>query len=69
MKWRWWPRRPHKNGDAAKAAREGASEQLRDAHHQSAQVDETARAARELVRRTDLFAREIERAMRLRGTS
>ena len=67
MKWRWWPWRPH-NGDAA-AAREGASEQLRTAHGQTPQVDQTTRGARELVRRADVLAREVERTIRLRGTT
>lgn len=68
MRWPWKWRRKHVNGEAKKA-KEGAGEQLRDAHGQSCQVDETTRAAREMVRRTDLFAREIERSMRLRGSS
>jgi hypothetical protein len=65
--WGWW-RRPV-NAEAAKRANKAASEQLRDAHGRSGQVDETTRAAREMVRRTDLFAREIERSLRLRGSS
>lgn len=68
MRWPW--RRRPENGEAAKRANKAAGDQLKDAQgRQSSQVDQTARAARELVRRTDLFAREIERAMRPRGSS
>lgn len=63
---KWWPwRRRHANGEAKQAGRE-ADEQLRAAHARTPHIERTARAARELATRTDRFAREVERSMKLR---
>jgi hypothetical protein len=59
VKWRW---RRHTNGEAARAGRE-ANEQLRSAESRARDVDRTTRAAQELVRRTDYFAREVHRSL------
>ena len=63
MKLRWpWPRRDQ-NGAAQQAVRD-AEEQHVKAREQTAQVERAARAAKEMKRRTDRFAREIERSWR-----
>lgn len=59
-----WPWRRKGNGKAARAARDGATEQLREARDKGPQVEQLALAAHELVRRTDRLARDVERALR-----
>jgi hypothetical protein len=69
MAWRlrWpWVRRGEANGEAKQAGRD-AADQLEAARDISHRVERTARAARELARRTDRFAMEIERAWRAAG--
>jgi len=63
-----WPWRRHRDDEAEQAARD-AEEQLRTANARASDVDEKARAARELAHRTDRFAREIERSWRLKRGS
>ena len=63
MKWPW--RRHQPNGEAEQAGRD-AQEQLRTANGRTSEVEAKARAARELARRTDRFAREIERSWRVK---
>jgi len=63
MRWPW--KRRHVNGDARQAGVD-AADQLRAAHEKASDVDRATRAAGELARRTDRFAREVERSMRLR---
>ncbi len=63
-----WPWRRHTNGEAAKQASRDADNQLREANERSGHVDRTARAAGELARGADRFARDIERSMR-RGSA
>jgi hypothetical protein len=65
MSWRWWRRG---NGDAAKEARRDAEDQYRQANEKAVHVERTARAAHELARGADKFARDVERSMR-RGTT
>lgn len=62
-----WPWRRHVNGEAEQAVRD-AQDQLRAAHDKTPQVERTTRTAREVTRRTDSFAREVERTLRPRGT-
>jgi len=64
-----WPWRRHPNGEAAKQAKSDARDQVRDANEWAAHVDRTARAARDLAHGADLFARDIERTMRHRGSA
>jgi len=65
---RWWRRR-HLNGDAARAARSAADEQLAEAQRQRSEVDETVQAADVLARRVDRFTREVERSWHVRGSA
>jgi len=65
MRWRWWRRG---NGEAAKEAIRDAADQKRQANEKALHVDRTTRAAHELARGADKFARDIERSMR-RGTA
>ena len=65
MKWWPWRRRLRTNGEARQAIRD-AQDQHQAAQDISSQADRTAAAAGELARRTDRFAREVERSMRLK---
>jgi hypothetical protein len=74
MAWRWrwpwvqWPTAPGGpaiNGDAA-AAKAAAQEQLDDARSNARRADDVADRARDLARRSNHFAREVERAFHLR---
>lgn len=51
----------------ARATRDEAVQQLRDSDVQSRRVDEVAERARRVVRQTDHFARDVERAFWPRG--
>lgn len=61
---RWpWTRQPNAE---AKAAIADAEKQHKDAKAKQVKADATARVAKDLSRRSDKFAREIERAWHLR---
>jgi hypothetical protein len=59
-----WPWRRHTNGEAARAARRDAEDQVQQANDRTRHVDRTAKAAGELARGADRFARDVERSMR-----
>ena len=57
MRWRWWRREQHDNGEAARAARAAAERKLRAARQDWPKVHETR----------DLLAARIEEALRGRS--
>lgn len=66
---RWWPFRrreirPHNQATEALRQAEG---ELQKAHDQDTRAEEAVRYAREVVRRTGNFTRDVDRALRLRG--
>lgn len=64
---RWlWSRRDHRNGQAAAAAKQDADRQKQDADDRSVQVDRTIAEANAVIRRSNRFAAEVERSLRMR---
>ena len=59
-----WPWRRHANGQAAKDAKRDGEDQVQQANDRAPHVERTAKAARELARGADRFARDVERSMR-----
>jgi hypothetical protein len=64
-----WPWRRRTDGAEARQARENAERAEEQARTQAPRVAEVVREAGELARRTKDYAREVERSMRLRGSS
>lgn len=65
MRWPPWKRRNDTNH--VEEAKADADHRLDEAHELARRGDATSRRAYELARRTNRFAREVERALHLRG--
>lgn len=63
---KWWPWRRRRINAEARQASVDAEDQLQAARERIPQIDRATRAAEELARRTNRFAQEVERSMRLR---
>jgi hypothetical protein len=65
----WWERRIPHNGEAARAARVDAVDELIEAHERTGKVDQTIWHADQVSRRARWYAAQAERAMELRRSA
>lgn len=67
MRWPWKRHEPNGQHAHAHETAEQAQQQLDDARAQTVHVNRTTRAARQMARHVDQFARDFERSLHLRG--
>jgi hypothetical protein len=67
VRWPWRWRRREPDSQHARETVEQAQRQLDDARAQTARVDRTTSAARQMARHVDQFTRDVERTLHLRG--
>ena len=65
MNWRWWRRtRPEPDENEAEVAQRTAAQLSAEVDRHNQRVREVTRAAQDMSRRANAFARDIDRALR-----